>query len=276
MYWNVLDIFVVSFNLVEVITEAGWTGQGRQRWVNDNNLRQKPGMRDSKGNYDNIYIYIYIHIYIYVCVYIYISIHTYIYIPIHTYIYIYLHTYIYIHIHTYPNYHPGKKQTASAKNRRVWYGKHWRWQWTEMGCTGRWRMLTPGPLCLRPWGFQYLQCLFAGFPLLVKGCYKSRGFGYWSRGDFFELQIVVQKKSKFSTFLGLRSPLWNPKIAQLPPRKPWCSRAPSMLCWWPTSRCGPGWLVLGPSYAVTIVDAETTMKFTFLDIFWRFKRNLGF
>ena len=51
------------------------------------------------------------------------------------------------------------------------------------------------------------------------------------------------------------------EIAHLP-RKPWCLRAPSMLCWWPTSRWAwVGWC-LAPYiyiYIFTFVDAKASM-----------------
>ena len=63
MYWNVLDIFVVSFNLVEVITDAG-EHQRRQGLIHQltganpdaNGDTLKPWLRWDDG----IYIYIYI------------------------------------------------------------------------------------------------------------------------------------------------------------------------------------------------------------------------
>ena len=204
MYWNVLDIFVVSFNLVEVITEACWRtprpvprGMGKFKygaycdgtlewWVVRATIPRKPclglvkhydlprWLNDSLttsnrcqtvGHLEN-------------------------------------------RRETSSNYHPGntcqknniietarKEAKCIGKNRRAWL----RWETMETALDRNirngmhWRMAIGG------WGFQYLQAvtcaapvfpegLFAGFPwLLVKRCYTSR----YVTGMAAEVQVGI-------------------------------------------------------------------------------------
>jgi hypothetical protein len=70
------------------------------------------GIRDARGNY--VYVCVYIYVYIHICIHIYVHIHACIYTYIYIYMYIYIYTYIYMLIHIYTHIYANIVQVTAG------------------------------------------------------------------------------------------------------------------------------------------------------------------